>query len=137
MRSHLFPSRTQKLSSTAPMVLHWRRCGRVGHRRNSHIGLDLVIEAFLLCVCAVRLLRSFRLILPPAFTRFCCAKPKCFYMRSGSSGHGASVQNFRREFHKTQRVHRPGGVQFPQRANLSKRLIMLRALRCGSPAKCL
>ena len=47
MRSHLFPSRTQKLSSTAPMVLHWRRCGRVGHRRNSHISLDLVIEVFL------------------------------------------------------------------------------------------
>ena len=29
--SHLFPSRTQKLSLLAPMVLHWRRCGRVGH----------------------------------------------------------------------------------------------------------
>src|SRR5699024_7576964 len=27
------PFRTRKLSPTAPMVLHWRRCGRVGRRR--------------------------------------------------------------------------------------------------------
>ena len=31
--SHLFPSRTQKLSLPAPMVLPWRRGGRVGHCR--------------------------------------------------------------------------------------------------------
>ena len=30
---HLFPSRTQKLSLFAPMVLGWQRPGRVGHRR--------------------------------------------------------------------------------------------------------
>ncbi len=31
--SHLFPSRTQKLSPSAPMVLGWTRPGRVGRRR--------------------------------------------------------------------------------------------------------
>ena len=32
-RIHPFPFRTRKLSSSAPMVLHGRLCGRVGHRR--------------------------------------------------------------------------------------------------------
>ena len=32
-RIHPFPFRTRKLSSFAPMVLHGRLCGRVGHRR--------------------------------------------------------------------------------------------------------
>ena len=31
---HLFPFRTQKLSLHTPMVLDWRRSGRVGSRRN-------------------------------------------------------------------------------------------------------
>ena len=30
---HLFPSRTQKLSPTSPMVLGWKRPGRVGSRQ--------------------------------------------------------------------------------------------------------
>ena len=32
-RFHLFPYRTQKLSSSVPMVLDWQRSGRVGRRR--------------------------------------------------------------------------------------------------------
>jgi hypothetical protein len=36
-RRHPFPSRTRKLSSSAPMVLHGRLCGRVGRRRNFFI----------------------------------------------------------------------------------------------------
>jgi hypothetical protein len=32
-RQHPFPSRTRKLSSSAPMVLHGQLCGRVGRRR--------------------------------------------------------------------------------------------------------
>ena len=32
-RLHPFPFRTRKLSSSAPMVLHGRLCGRVGRRR--------------------------------------------------------------------------------------------------------
>ena len=32
-RPHPFPFRTRKLSSSAPMVLHGRLCGRVGRRR--------------------------------------------------------------------------------------------------------
>ena len=31
---HLVPFRTQKLSPSAPMVLPWRRGGRVGRRRD-------------------------------------------------------------------------------------------------------
>src|SRR3954451_16111456 len=31
-RTHPFPSRTRKLSSSAPMVLHRQLCGRVGSR---------------------------------------------------------------------------------------------------------
>ena len=31
-RSHPFPSRTRKLSSSGPMVLHGQLCGRVGRR---------------------------------------------------------------------------------------------------------
>ena len=34
--SHPFPSRTRKLSPTAPMVLHARVCGRVGRRPIKH-----------------------------------------------------------------------------------------------------
>ena len=33
MGSHLFPSRTQKLSPSAPKVLGWKRPGRIGRRR--------------------------------------------------------------------------------------------------------
>ena len=33
---HLFPYRTQKLSPSAPMVLGWKRPGRVGRRRIPH-----------------------------------------------------------------------------------------------------
>ena len=32
-RTHLFPYRTQKLSSPVPMILGWRRPGKVGHCR--------------------------------------------------------------------------------------------------------
>src|SRR5205823_12825573 len=45
---HLFPSRTQQLSPSAPMVLGWQRSGRVGHRRglffcpkSSRLSVDL------------------------------------------------------------------------------------------------
>ena len=41
--------------------------------------------------------------------------------RSGSSEQGTSVQNHRREFNKTQRVHQLSEVQFPQRANSNER----------------
>ncbi len=33
-RFHPIPSRTRKLSSSEPMVLHWRQCGRVGRCRS-------------------------------------------------------------------------------------------------------
>ena len=32
-RSHLFPFRTQKLSSVVPKILGWRRPGKIGRRR--------------------------------------------------------------------------------------------------------
>ena len=47
---HLFPFRTEKLSPTAPMVLHTR--GRVGRRQLFYkpLSTDLLREAFFLCV---------------------------------------------------------------------------------------
>ena len=53
--SHLFPYRTQKLSLSAPMVLGWRRPGRVGHcripnKRHTHSGV------FFICPPSVSLL---------------------------------------------------------------------------------
>ena len=44
--SHLFPYRTQKLSLSAPMVLGWRRPGRVGRCR---IPQNLAIAGFFFC----------------------------------------------------------------------------------------
>ena len=45
--SHLFPYRTQKLSLSAPMVLGWRRPGRVGHcripnKRDTRLGVSFI-----------------------------------------------------------------------------------------------
>src|SRR5437588_1252441 len=45
---HLFPSRTQQLSPSAPMVLGWQRSGRVGHRR----GLFLLPEKRRACMAS-------------------------------------------------------------------------------------
>ena len=47
-RFHLFPYRTQKLSSSVPMVLDWQRSGRVGRRR---IPINSVVKTteFFLC----------------------------------------------------------------------------------------
>ena len=44
---HLFPYRTQKLSLSAPMVLGWRRPGRVGHcripnKRHTRLGVFFI-----------------------------------------------------------------------------------------------
>ena len=52
IRSHPFPSRTRKLSLSAPMVLHGQLCGRVGRRRNLfYKGLDdQIIKALFLFV---------------------------------------------------------------------------------------
>ena len=49
-RNHLFPCRTQKLSLSAPMVLGWRRPGRVGRCRiPQRKASDECLELFL-CV---------------------------------------------------------------------------------------
>ena len=45
--SHLFPYRTQKLSLSAPMVLGWRRPGRVGrcripNKKDTHVGVFII-----------------------------------------------------------------------------------------------
>ena len=44
--SHLFPYRTQKLSLSAPMVLGWRRPGRVGHCRIPYEKASALAGAF-------------------------------------------------------------------------------------------
>jgi hypothetical protein len=63
-RSHPFPFRTRKLSSSAPMVLHGRLCGRVGRRRilTQKASMPHGIEAF-----SFSLLRSTCILsIPPA-----------------------------------------------------------------------
>ena len=47
LRTHLFPSRTQKLSSIAPKVLGWTRPGRLGRCRISV--LDNKVYAVQIC----------------------------------------------------------------------------------------
>ena len=42
--NHLYPSRTQKLSLSAPMVLSWTRLGRVGRRRIFHSSIAQSVE---------------------------------------------------------------------------------------------
>ena len=43
MRSHLFPFRTQKLSSFAPTILGWRRLGKIGWcRQYNNFSLDVL-----------------------------------------------------------------------------------------------
>ena len=38
MRVHLFPFRTQKLSSSVPTILAWRRAGKIGQRQHKGFG---------------------------------------------------------------------------------------------------
>ena len=38
MRVHLFPFRTQKLSSPVPTILVWRRTGKIGQRQHKGFG---------------------------------------------------------------------------------------------------
>ena len=68
VRSHLFPFRTEKLSSLAPMVL---QCGRVGSRllSISEASITKVVEAFLFsCSFAFLSPSFFPQLLPVAFT---------------------------------------------------------------------
>ena len=65
---HLFPYRTQKLSLSAPMVLGWRRPGRVGRcripkRRRSRQSLGFLLFG---CFC-----KDLRLLVIPANVQHC------------------------------------------------------------------
>ena len=56
--SHLFPYRTQKLSLSAPMVLGWRRPGRVGHcripnKKDTQLGVFFIFHSTCLLSRAV------------------------------------------------------------------------------------
>ena len=44
MRSHLFPSRTQKLSSSASKILGWRRPGKIDRCQHKHSSLAQSVE---------------------------------------------------------------------------------------------
>ena len=58
-RPHPIPSRTRKLSSSEPMVLHGKPCGRVGRRRDYlSKGSNQLIRAF----CLLRLSNSHRFV---------------------------------------------------------------------------
>ena len=44
MRVHLFPSRTQKLSSSAPKILGWRRPGKIGRCQHQYSSIAQPVE---------------------------------------------------------------------------------------------
>ena len=50
MRSHLFPFRTQKLSSHTPTILGWQRPGKIGSRRDPKSHSNRVALFFLPCL---------------------------------------------------------------------------------------
>ena len=56
---HLFPCRTQKLSLSAPMVLGWRRPGRVGRCRIPQRKASDDVWGFSLCIPSGSSSRSF------------------------------------------------------------------------------
>ena len=49
MRSHLFPFRTQKLSSHTPTILGWQRPGKIGSRRDPKEALIVRSTPLSLC----------------------------------------------------------------------------------------
>ena len=57
-RVHLFPSRTQKLSSVVPKILEWRRSGKIGIRQHTTRRLA---SAGLFCCIRGDILRDFPL----------------------------------------------------------------------------
>ena len=50
-RSHLFPFRTQKLSSVVPKILGWRRPGKIGRRRLFSLLFGLQLTGRQLHIC--------------------------------------------------------------------------------------
>ena len=52
VRSHLFPFRTQKLSSLVPKIVSWKRLVKIGSRRLERKALR-EISGFFCCVCRI------------------------------------------------------------------------------------
>ena len=49
VRFHLFPFRTQQLSSLVPKIVSWKRLVKIGSRRRDQRARRDVLERFLLC----------------------------------------------------------------------------------------
>ena len=49
VRFHLFPFRTQQLSSLVPKIVSWKRLVKIGSRRLDQNALREILERFLLC----------------------------------------------------------------------------------------
>ena len=82
-RIHLFPYRTQKLSSLAPKVLSGRLLGRIGHRHISFNASVFPVRCFY--IYAVFILRAMATwLFGYDFTR-AHWRARCFYAVSGSS----------------------------------------------------
>ena len=88
---HLFPFRTQKLSPTAPMVLPWRRGGRVGRCRRTlkahrfeNIGrwASLIQECLLGCRSRKHTVGYFPQVLCFRFTASCDDRVHISFMKS-------------------------------------------------------
>ena len=50
VRFHLFPFRTQKLSSLVPKIVRWKRRVKIGSRRLDQNALREILGRFLLCL---------------------------------------------------------------------------------------
>ena len=49
VRFHLFPFRTQQLSSLVPKIVSWKRLVKIGSRRLDQNALREILERFLFC----------------------------------------------------------------------------------------
>lgn len=66
VRVHLFPSRTQKLSSRVPKILGWRRPGKIGrrlHRKETSLCLSLFCFLAKRCDAQYRFVYKWELLL--------------------------------------------------------------------------
>ena len=50
VRFHLFPFRTQQLSSLVPKIVSWKRLVKIGSRRLERNALGEILGRFLLCL---------------------------------------------------------------------------------------
>ena len=74
-RVHLFPFRTQKLSSAEATILVWRRTGKIAHRQHRTAKLNLRFSCFPLYIS----LLSNRAVEKSVLLNACIGRPRSLY----------------------------------------------------------